>query len=80
MADMIELAKTTLIDVLMRLLILLDVAVNRLFNGRVETISARAGRGVESGKAWACALCGMLDRIDPDHCAKAVQDPLGRLD
>lgn len=77
---MTELIKNTLVDVAMRLLILLDVAINRLFNGRVETISARAGRGVASGRRWACVLCRLLDRIDPGHCAAAVSDPLGRLD
>jgi hypothetical protein len=77
---MTKLMKNTLADVTMRLLILLDVVINRLFNGRVETISARAGRGVESGKTWACFLCRLLDRIDPEHCEASVADPLGRLD
>lgn len=77
---MTELMKNTLADVAMRLLILFDVAINRLFNGRVETVSARAGRGVKSGKPWACVLCRLLDRIDPGHCEAAVRDPLGRLD
>lgn len=77
---MIELTKNTLADVAMRLLILLDVIINRLFNGRVETISARAGRGVESGKTWACLLCRVLNRIDPGHCESSIEDPLGRLD
>lgn len=77
---MIRLARRVIADVLMRLLILLDVAINWLFNGRVETISARAGRGIARGRRWAVTLCRLLDRIDPGHCEAAVRDPLGRLD
>ena len=77
---MTGLVTRTLADVAMRLLILVDVAINWLFNGRVETISARAGRGVARGRRWATMLCRLLDRLDPGHCEAAVRDPLGRLD
>ena len=60
-------------------LVLLDVCVNRLFNGRVETISSRAGRARASGRAWGCILCRLLDDIQPNHCADAMADPLGIL-
>lgn len=62
------------------LLVLIDVMVNRLFNGRVETISSRAGRAMASGKKWGCILCRILDDIQKDHCANAMLDPLGSLD
>lgn len=62
------------------LLVLLDVIVNYLFNGRVETVSSRAGRARSSGRTWGCVLCRWLDDIDAGHCDKAMKDPLGSLD
>lgn len=39
-----------------------------LFGARPgETISHMAGRKLDS---WGGPLCAILDRIDPDHCAK----------
>lgn len=69
----------TLIHGLKILLVLLDICINRLFNGRVETISSRAGRGVKSRKLWAVVLCRLLDRIKPGHCERATQNPKGGL-
>jgi len=66
--------------VLWQILLLADVAINRLFNGRTELISARAGRARDSGRLWGCYLCRFLDWIDHDHCNKAKADPLGELD
>lgn len=74
-----DLAVRTLLKMLLMLLVLLDISVNRLFNGRVETISARAGRGVKKGKTWAKILCRILDKIDPGHCEDALKDPQGGL-
>ena len=56
-------------------LVALDIAVNRLFNGRVETISSRAGRARASGRVWGCVLCKILDDIQPNHCANAMKKP-----
>lgn len=70
----------TLQRILWILLVLLDVMVNRLFNGRIETISSRAGRSRASGRTWGCVLCRWLDAIDAGHCEKAMNDPLGSLD
>lgn len=61
------------------LLVLLDVSVNHLFNGRVETISSRAYRARLSGRPWGVWLCNVLDDIDPGHCARAALDPTGGL-
>jgi hypothetical protein len=61
------------------LLVLLDISVNRLFNGRVETISSRAGRSRNAGKAWGMARCGALDEVNPGHCDRAIKQPLGPL-
>jgi hypothetical protein len=60
--------------------VLVDVAVNRLVNGRVEMISTRAARARLRGEAWGCRLCRWLDFIDPGHCGRALRDPLGPLD
>lgn len=70
----------TLRRAVLLLLVLLDVMVNRLFNGRIETISSRAGRARASGRTWGCVLCHWLDEIDPGHCADAMKNPLGNLD
>lgn len=70
----------TLRDILLRFLILLDVMVNRLFNGRMETISSRAGRARASGRTWGCVLCRWLEDLDPGHCDDAMKSPLGRLE
>lgn len=64
-------------SILFMLLVFLDVCVNRLFNGRVETISSRAGRARASGRTWGCILCRWLDDIDHGHCASAMTNPLG---
>ncbi|MGH6954422.1 MAG: hypothetical protein ACREGL_09585 [Alphaproteobacteria bacterium] len=55
------------------------VAIDQLGNALVggdpdETISSRAGKANASGRRWARALCWLLDRIDPGHCADSV-DP-----
>lgn len=54
---------------------LIDEAANVALNGQVNTsISARAGRAMYRGRVWGCALCWVLDRIQTDHCARAVAD------
>lgn len=62
------------------ILLLLDVALNILMNGRYEMISTRAARARDDGKRWGCWLCRFLDYVDRDHCVKAKKDPLGTLD
>jgi hypothetical protein len=36
-----------------------------------ETISRRANRARLAGRPWGCALCKLLDKIDPRHCEKS---------
>lgn len=51
-----------------------DQLANVLFLGMEdETISSRAYKASLKGKAWGCVLCKILDRIDPNHCAKSVE-------
>jgi len=56
-----------------------DQLANALIGGDPdETISSRAGKARRRGAPWACLLCGLLDMIDPRHCAKAREDDEGR--
>lgn len=43
-----------------------------------RTVSAQASEQAAQGEAWAIALCKALDLIDPDHCAKALQNEAHR--
>ena len=50
----------------------LAVAFDQLANATTggsedRTISSRASESKETTK-WACILCKLLDRIDPNHC------------
>lgn len=60
-------------------LLALDISVNRLFNGRIETVSSRAGRARDHGKAWGTGLCDVLESIQPGHCTNAQKNPRGGL-
>jgi hypothetical protein len=55
------------------LLIALDQLVNALLGGYPdETVSLRAERARRGEKRWGCALCRVLDWIDPEHCKRAA--------
>lgn len=55
-----------------------DQLANTIFNGHEdETISSRAGRHCrdshpEDKEAWACLLCKLLHKLDPNHCEKSI--------
>lgn len=50
-----------------------DQLANTAFGGHEdEKISSRAGRERKKGKRWACVLCRLLDKIDPNHCEKSI--------
>lgn len=53
----------------------LDIGVNVVFlcSSKVETLSRRSARARADGKRWGCILCGVLDAIAKDHCAKALR-------
>lgn len=56
-----------------------DQLANAAFGGHEdETISSRAGRAQRQGKRWACVLCRLLDRLDPNHCEKAIEPDEGK--
>ena len=60
------------------LAISVDQTANAAFNGSPdETISSRAGRHCrdshpEDREKWACLLCKLLDKLDPNHCEKSI--------
>ena len=56
-----------------------DQLANAAFGGHEdETISSRAGKSARQGKRWACVLCRLLDRIDPNHCEKSIEPDRGK--
>jgi hypothetical protein len=56
-----------------------DQLANAAFGGdEDETISSRAGKAAREGKRWACVLCRLLDRLDPNHCEKAIEPDRGK--
>lgn len=63
---------------LWNLLIALDQFANTVMGGSPdETISSRAGKAMQKGKAWGCILCRFLNWFERDHCAKAVEPDEG---
>ena len=59
-------------------LILLDEAGNTLAGGSPnETISERAAKARKAGRRWGCVLCGLLNRINPGHCDRALTSKIG---
>ncbi|WP_043330533.1 hypothetical protein [Curvibacter gracilis] len=51
-------------------------AFDRVFNVAAngderETVSSRAARARDEGRAWGCVLCRLLDRLDAGHCDQA---------
>lgn len=59
-------------------LILLDETGNTLAGGSPnETISERAAKARKAGRRWGCVLCGLLNRINPGHCDRALTSKIG---
>ena len=56
-----------------------DQLANAAFGGdEDETLSSRAGKAAREGKRWACVLCRLLDRLDPNHCEKSIEPDEGK--
>lgn len=56
-----------------------DQLANVAFGGHEdETLSSRAGKAARDGKPWACVLCRLLDRLDPNHCEKSIESDEGK--
>ena len=57
----------------------LSQGLNAVFRGGSpdETLSSVAGKAKHRGKAWADILCWFLDRVDPGHCEKSIEDDEG---
>lgn len=51
-----------------------DRVGNVLLNGDWrEMISTRAGRSMKEGRTWACVLCRLLNKLDPNHCEESKE-------
>jgi len=62
-----------------RLAVAHDQLANAAFGGHEdETISSRAGKAARQRKRWACVLCRLLDRLDPNHCEKSIEADRGK--
>lgn len=62
------------------ILISIDQLFNTLFGGDPdETISSRLGKKLRAGDPSDLEedMCDVLDSIDPDHCAKSIEDDEG---
>lgn len=54
--------------------IALDQLINTIFGGKYnETISKRAAKARNAGNKFGCLLCGLLDRIQPNHCSNSLE-------
>lgn len=60
----------------------LDILINTLLAGDVETMSSRMGRDIKQGKR--CTICStvcwLLSRFWPDHCVNNVMTPINKTD
>jgi len=62
-----------------RLAVAHDQLANAAANGdEDETISSRAAKARRGGYRWGCLLCWLLDRIDPHHCDRSIEEDEGR--
>lgn len=57
----------------------LDCGLNTvfLFGSYNETVSRRAAYARDAGRPWGCILCGILDRINQNHCENAKKELVG---
>lgn len=56
------------------ILVAIDQFANAVLGGNPdETISSRAAKARLKGRRWGCILCGLLDRLDRDHCNRTVE-------
>lgn len=63
---------------LWNLLILIDETANTLTGGDPgETVSSRAGKAMQEGRAWGCILCRFLDLFQKDHCIISINNDDG---
>lgn len=63
---------------LWNLLLSLDQLLNTIMGGDPdETISSRAAKLSRKGERWACILCKILHKLDPDHCEKNIETDEG---
>ena len=64
---------------LLNILIIIDEAFNALIflGDPEETISSRAAKAKNAGKAWGCVLCKFLDLFQKGHCDQSLEPTTG---
>lgn len=63
---------------LLNLAVLLDEAANTILGGSPnETISERSAKARAAGRRWGCVLCGLLNKLNPGHCDRALTSTIG---
>lgn len=68
-------------EYLMNNLLAWDMALNCLLKGRPgQTLSQRAATARRDDRLWGCWLCKVLDWMERDHCALAMQNDAGRAE
>jgi hypothetical protein len=65
---------------LARFWLALDILLNTIMGGDVETMSSRMGRAIMQGRK--CVLCRvtcrLLDVFWPGHCVHNIMDPVNK--
>jgi hypothetical protein len=63
-----------------RVWLALDILLNAIFGGDVETISSRMGRAIKEGRRCrlCTGVCWLLSRVRPDHCVNNIMKPIGK--
>ena len=61
-----------------RIALAIDQLLNTILDGdEDETISSRAGKAAKKKKKWAIYLCWFLNKIDKNHCTRAIEEDEG---
>lgn len=65
---------------LARFWLALDILLNVVLGGDVETMSSRMGRKIRDGRRCAVcsAICWLLSRFWPSHCVNNIMEPLNK--
>jgi hypothetical protein len=62
---------------LRRIFVALDILINTILGGQVETLSSRMGKAIKQGRCILCKLiCGALDWRWKDHCVNNIKPPI----
>lgn len=65
---------------LRRIWIALDIFINVILGGDIETMSSRMGRNIQGGQSCkvCTVVCWFLSRFWPDHCIHNIMTPINK--